>query len=76
MSSMSTLLALLSLYFLVGAVIKEFSFAMIWGVIIGSYSSICLAVPMLMYLNVNRGGAMVGEDNDAVDPEPGAEELS
>ena len=76
MTSMTTLLALLALYFLGGAVIKDFSFAMIWGVIIGTYSSICLAVPMLMYLNVNRGGAMVGEDNDAVDPEPGAEELS
>ncbi|MBB53482.1 MAG: protein translocase subunit SecF [Magnetovibrio sp.] len=76
MTSMTTLLALLALYFLGGAVIKDFSFAMIWGVIIGTYSSICLAVPMLMYLNVNRGGAMVGEDNDAVDPEPSAEEPS
>ena len=76
MTSMTTLLALLALYFLGGAVIKDFSFAMIWGVIIGTYSSICLAVPMLMYLNVNRGGAMVGEGNEAVDPEPSAEEPS
>ena len=76
MTSVTTLLALLALYFLGGTVIKDFSFAMIWGVIIGTYSSICLAVPMLMYLNVNRGGASAGEGDDAVDPETGAEEVS
>ncbi len=61
MTSVTTLLALMALYFLGGAVIRDFSFAMIWGVIIGTYSSICLAVPMLMYLDVDRGGALVGE---------------
>ena len=75
MTSVTTLLALLALYFLGGAVIKDFSFAMIWGVIIGTYSSICLAVPMLMYLNVNRGGALAGEDDDDVDPETAVEEV-
>ncbi len=75
MTSVTTLLALLALYFLGGAVIKDFSFAMIWGVIIGTYSSICLAVPMLMYLNVNRGGALAGEDDDEADPEMATEEL-
>ena len=76
MTSVTTLLALLALYFLGGAVIKDFSFAMIWGVIIGTYSSICLAVPMLMYLNVNRGGALAGEDDDDVDPETAVEEVT
>ena len=61
MTSVTTLLALLALYFLGGAVIKDFSFAMIWGVIIGTYSSICLAVPILLYLNVDRGGAMAAD---------------
>ena len=75
MTSVTTLLALLALYLLGGAVIKDFSFAMIWGVIIGTYSSICLAVPMLMYLNVNRGGALAGEDDDDVDPETAVEEV-
>ena len=75
MTSVTTLLALLALYSLGGAVIKDFSFAMIWGVIIGTYSSICLAVPMLMYLNVNRGGALAGEDGDEADPETAAKEL-
>ena len=75
MTSVTTLLALLALYLLGGAVIKDFSFAMIWGVIIGTYSSICLAVPMLIYLNVNRGGALGGEDDDDPNPETAAEEV-
>lgn len=54
-TSVTTLLALFALYFLGGEVIKDFSFAMIWGVLIGTYSSICLAVPLLLYLSVNRG---------------------
>ncbi len=56
MTSVTTLMALLALYFLGGEVIRDFSFAMIWGVIIGTYSSICLAVPVLLYLNIRRGG--------------------
>ncbi|MEX2452125.1 MAG: protein translocase subunit SecF [Rhodospirillales bacterium] len=55
MTSVTTLLALLALYFLGAQVIKDFSFAMIWGVLIGTYSSICLAVPLLLYLNIERG---------------------
>ena len=56
MTSITTLLALLALYFLGGAVIADFSFAMIWGVLIGTYSSIFIAVAMLVYLNVRAGG--------------------
>ncbi|MBT3916027.1 MAG: protein translocase subunit SecF [Rhodospirillaceae bacterium] len=70
MTSVTTLLALLSLYILGGEVIRGFSFAMIWGVIIGTYSSICLAVPVLLYLNVNRGTARVKSDKEV------AEEIS
>ena len=55
-TSLTTLLALFTLYFLGGEVIRDFSFAMIWGVFIGTYSSICLAVPILLYLNIRRGG--------------------
>ena len=61
MTSVTTLLALLALYFLGGDVIKDFSFAMIWGVIIGTYSSICLAVPLLLHLNIRRGGSQSKE---------------
>ena len=55
MTSVTTLLALLALYILGGEIIKDFSLAMIWGVIIGTYSSICLAVPLLLYLKIDRG---------------------
>ncbi len=64
MTSVTTLLALLSLYILGGEVIRGFSFAMIWGVVVGTYSSICLAVPLLLYLNVNRGTAQVKSDQE------------
>ena len=65
MTSVTTLLALFALYFLGGDVIRDFSFAMIWGVLIGTYSSICLAVPLLLHLNVHRG---VGQSKGAADP--------
>ncbi len=48
MTSLTTLIALFSLYFLGGTVIKPFAFAMIIGVIIGTYSSIFIAVPTLL----------------------------
>lgn len=51
-TGVTTLLALFALYALGGEVIKGFSFAMIWGVVIGTYSSICLAVPLLLYLRL------------------------
>ncbi len=60
MTSLTTLLALGSLYILGGEVIRGFSFGMIWGVLVGTYSSVCLAVPILLYLNVDRG---TGTDN-------------
>jgi len=61
-TGLTTLLALLSLYFLGGEVIRGFSLAMIWGVVIGTYSSVCLAVPLLLYLNVRRGGGSPAKD--------------
>jgi preprotein translocase subunit SecF len=63
-TSLTTLLALLALFFLGGAVLRDFSFAMIWGVVIGTYSSICLAVPLLLYLHLNRSGVMIGDKED------------
>lgn len=54
MTSVTTLLALLALYTLGGEVIRGFTFAMIWGVIVGTYSSIFIASPLLMILGVKR----------------------
>ena len=48
MTSLTTLIALLCLYIFGGEVIKPFAFAMIIGVIIGTYSSIFIAVPTLL----------------------------
>ena len=49
-TSITVLLVLLSILFFGGNSLKGFSFTMIIGVVFGTYSSICLAVPMLMYL--------------------------
>ena len=54
MTSVTTMLALLALYILGGEVIRGFTFAMIWGVIVGTYSSIFIASPLLMILGVKR----------------------
>ena len=63
MTSVTTLLALLALYFLGGAIIRDFAFALIWGVVIGTYSSIFVAVPLLLALNLRaRGRSARGED--------------
>jgi preprotein translocase subunit SecF len=56
MTSVTTLLALLAIFFFGGAVLADFALAMIWGVCIGTYSSIFIAVPVLMYVNLHRGG--------------------
>ena len=53
-TSVTTLLALFSIYIFGGAILKGFSFAMIVGVIVGTYSSIFVATPILNYTNVNQ----------------------
>ena len=52
-TSVTTLLALLSIFILGGEILKGFSFAMILGVLIGTYSSIFVASPVLKYLKVS-----------------------
>ena len=54
MTSITTLLALIALYTLGGEVIRGFTFAMIWGVLVGTYSSIFIAAPLLIQLGVKR----------------------
>jgi len=55
LTSLTTLLALLALYILGGAGLRGFSFAMIWGVFVGTYSSIFVASPLLLALKLKRG---------------------
>lgn len=54
MTSVTTLLALVALFVLGGDVIRGFVFAMIWGVVIGTYSSIFVASTILLVLGVKR----------------------
>ena len=63
LTSVTTLLALVSIYLFGGAVLADFALAMIWGVIIGTYSSIFIAVPLLLYTNVRRGDE---DDEDGI----------
>ena len=53
-TSLTTLLALLALFIFGGEVIRGFTFAMIWGVLIGTYSSIFIASSILLKLGVKR----------------------
>lgn len=64
LTSVTTLLALLALYFIGGSTLQGFSAAMIWGVLIGTYSSIFVAAPLLLFTNVNRSSE---EDVEVVD---------
>ena len=53
-TSLTTLLALLAIYFVGGEVISDFTLAMIWGVLIGTYSSIFVASAFLTFFNLRR----------------------
>ena len=55
MTSLTTLLALFALYLFGGEVIAGFVLTMIWGVIVGTYSSIFVASPLLLYIQPHRG---------------------
>ena len=57
LTSITTALALFALFFFGGEIIRSFTAAMIWGVFIGTYSSIYIASPVLIYLKL-RPGAM------------------
>lgn len=54
MTSITTLIALIALFVLGGDVIRGFVFAMIWGVVVGTYSSIFVASAILLRLGVKR----------------------
>ena len=78
MTSITTLLALAALFVFGGEVIRSFTFAMIWGIVVGTYSSIFIAAPLLITLNLRPGrapGGGTGEGDDeaaAGDAEPSA----
>ena len=62
-TSLTTLLALFSIFFFGGEILKGFSFAMILGVIFGTYSSIYIANPILVFFNVSQK-TIIKEEKD------------
>ena len=63
-TSITTLLALLSIFFFGGEILKGFSLAMIFGVIFGTYSSIYIANTVLVRLRVSQKTILREEDNN------------
>ncbi|MEM7692875.1 MAG: protein translocase subunit SecF [Pseudomonadota bacterium] len=68
MTSITTLLALGALFVVGGEVIRSFTFAMIWGVVVGTFSSIFIAAPLLITLKL-RPERMGGDDAEPDAPE-------
>ena len=66
-TSLTTLLVLLSLYFLGGELIKNFALALIFGVVIGTYSSIYIAANALVIMGLNKEHLRVEEPENAGD---------
>ncbi len=62
-TSTTTLLALFSIFIFGGEILKGFSLAMILGVIFGTYSSIYIANPILVLLNVDQKTILKEENN-------------
>ncbi|WP_108661620.1 protein translocase subunit SecF [Acuticoccus kandeliae] len=74
MTSITTVLALIALVIFGGEVIRSFTIAMIFGIVAGTYSSIFIAAPLLILLNLRRGAAPTGGDEDTDETsEEGAE---
>ena len=53
-TTVTTILALGALYLFGGQIIADFAFAMLWGIVVGTYSSIFIASTILVYVNVRR----------------------
>ena len=63
MTSVTTLIALFIIFFFGGAVLSDFALAMIWGVLIGTFSSIFVAVSILTFFNINKGDQIIDKAN-------------
>lgn len=65
MTSITTLIALVALFAIGGQVLRGFTFAMILGVLIGTYSSIFIAAPVLLLTGVRREAMQVAQQEPA-----------
>ncbi len=66
MTSLTTLLALFALFFLGGSALRGFTAAMIWGIFVGTYSSIFVASPLLLITGVKRDWSDQAKDDKAL----------
>ena len=62
-TAVTTLIALIALFIFGGEVIRGFTFAMIFGIVVGTYSSIFVAAPVLLAFGVKRDWSAVSADN-------------
>jgi len=67
-----TLLSVLALYGFGGEVLRGFSLALIWGIVIGSYSTVFIATPLLLYMKLRRGESAPAKAAEGK-PKPAAE---
>ncbi len=58
-----TLISVLALLLVGGDVLRGFAVALVWGIVIGTYSTICVASPLLMYANLRRSKMHGGEED-------------
>jgi preprotein translocase SecF subunit len=65
LTGVTTIAVLVALFFLGGAVMQNFTFAMLFGVLIGTYSSIFIGAPILEYLGVKRDTVVGSEAKTA-----------
>ncbi|MBT8127508.1 MAG: protein translocase subunit SecF, partial [Gammaproteobacteria bacterium] len=69
-TSLTTLLVLTALFVFGGEVIHSFAFALIIGVLIGTYSSIYVASSTLMAMNIQKQDFLVVAKEEVVDDRP------
>jgi preprotein translocase subunit SecF len=69
-TGVSTALALLALTFFGGEVLKSFSYAMLFGLVVGTYSSVLIAAPILIYLGLKQGAEASAAAADRRLPQP------
>ena len=70
MTSVTTILALVALYVFGGEVLRGFIYALMFGIVIGTYSSIFVAAPLLMFMNIKRSDLDdIGSGGDVVEAE-------
>ncbi|MGD9804664.1 MAG: protein translocase subunit SecF [Hyphomicrobiaceae bacterium] len=70
LTGVTTIVVLLALYLFGGEVIRNFNFAMLFGVIIGTYSSMFIAAPMISYFGVPRDSGIANEKVKAAARKP------